>query len=125
MAYITVRVEDYNKLDLVARARLTVHDTAFDAKTAHIKDLSLLKKKKAEALKYVNDSRVLVKAGALDEIYHALVILAHEAEDIAEMRNHTTLPDLRDKLAKLNFRYANAFVGLNKLIRAKEEVGGK
>lgn len=125
MAYITVKIEDYNKLDLVARARLAVHDTDFDARTAHIEDLTLLKEKQAEALNYVNDSRALVKASALDGIYRALVALAKEGEDIAEMRNHTTLPKLRDKLAKLNFGYARAFAGLNNLIKAKKQAEGE
>ena len=125
MAYITVKVEDYNKLDLVARARLAVHDTDFDARTAHIKDIALAREKKVEALKYVNDSRALVKAGALNGIYEALVVLAHEAENIAEMCNHTTLAELSGKIGKLNFRYAQAFAGLNNLIKATKEADGR
>lgn len=124
MAYITVKVEEYNELDLVARARLTMHDTDFDARTAHIKDLSTMKEKQAEALRYINDNRALVKAGALNGIYEALVVLAHDAENIAEMRNHTTLAELRSKLGKLNFRYAQAFAGLNNLIKATKEANG-
>lgn len=119
MARITVKIEDYNKLGLVARARLAAHDTNFDARTAHIEDMALAKKKKAEAFKYIADNQGLIKAGALNHIYEDLVVLAHKAEDIAEMRNHTALADLSSKIGRLNFRYAGAFAGLNKLIEAE------
>lgn len=123
MACITVKIEDYNKLDLVARARLAVHNAVFDSQTALIKDIALARKLKTEALRYISDSRALVKVGVLNEVYQALVVLAHDAEDIAEMRNHTTLIELREKLKKLNFRYAKVFAGLTTLLGTEEEEG--
>lgn len=120
MSKTTVRVKEYNKLDLVARARLLMHDVYFDARTAGIKDLALAKEKQLEALVYTNDSKALVAAGRLNVAYKALVGLAHEAENIAEIRNKTTLTKLQHIIIKLCFGYIDIFAELTKLIEAEK-----
>lgn len=121
MSKITIRVEEYNKLDLISRARLTVHNVDFDARTASLADRALARKNQLEALVYVNDSKALVAAGRLNVAYKALVGLAHEAENIAEIRNKTTLTKLQHIIVKLCFGYIDIFAELTKLIEGERE----
>lgn len=121
MSRITVKVEEYNKLDLVARARLSVHDVDFDVRTATLEDRVLARENQIKAVEYICDSEALVAAGKLNAAYETLVNLAYKAENIAEIRNKTTLTKLQHIIAKLCFGYVGVFAELTKLIEAEEE----
>ena len=118
-----IKIEDYNKLDLVTRASLTMNDLLLDAETASIEDRALARSKQVEAVLYINNNRALVAAGKLNRMYAELVKLAYDAEGIAEIRHKVTLKDLQHSIAKLCYGYGEVLGKISELL--KKNKGGE
>lgn len=112
-----IKVEDYNKLDLVTRASLTMNDLLLDVETASIEDRALARSKQVEAVLYINNNRALVAAGKLNRMYAELMKLAYDAEDIAEIRHKITLRYLQQSIAKLCYGYGEVLGKISELLK--------
>lgn len=109
----TIKVQEYNRLTVKERARLEVLGYTLDGKDVREIDLANAGILKAQALAYFNGSDILERAGKFERVQTELVLIAREAEDLAEMTLSSF--ELRKRIAEITRKYAIVYGDLVKL----------